>query len=519
MTAAYQPGYARPNRDAPLGFDIEVGSPDAMSWRPLGGYISAEFEWDWNKPAYAVIQIMGDHPMASYLVQCRYKVIHIRTKRNGIPWDGRVMRANVRGKPGREVVTLYCVNNLYWLMRFVCWVNNTTPPWFQLNITGKQNVKWGPFDMVAKLYLAEVATRMNKPVYGLLPIRRTSPELPDLDDIDTLDDLLDIVAETLDEMCVLSARGTPLDELFRQTVDTQWIGMSTHLWTPADGQPSPTVFNTRTLAQLQSVMDYTSDNFLNFTNPGNILGLTDPSKWNQMDRAGYVFTTHAMRDMRKIQFRMDSTQVEYYERDTEHATAHKVLVGGKAPEVLNQAIEWAANFALQLLLNALFPGLNLGSILFGDLFDDIFFAYQQFWDPDLEAELGEHGFGEVFGDNTAACSLDSWAVGQAALKEHSGTDAVRIELASGSPDGRGYCMGVDDGTGRRYQVGDVVTLWDGGTQIEQWISHVKVTDSGEGRMVETVTLGEDKGYRDGWERVIAHLQNYAGVFRGIANSL
>ncbi len=518
MTVVYEPGYARPSVDAPVGFDIEIGNPMATAWRPLGGYMNAEFEWDWNLPTNATIRITGDHPMAGYLVQCRRKVIHVRTTRNGIPWDGRVMRANVKGKPGREVITLTCISNLVWLMSGLVWVNNLLPPEFQINLTGKQNVKWGPPDMVFKLYLAEVMTRLRKPVYGKLPVRRTVPELPDLDDIDTLDDLLDIVADTLDEMCVLQARATPLDELFEQTVQMQEIGLSCHLWSVADGKPSPTVFNTDTLAQLQSVIDYTSDNFLNFTNPGNILGLSDPSTWNKMTRSGYVFDTHTKRDMRKIQFRIDSTQVEYYERDVAHATAHKVLIGGKAPEIMNQVIEWGANFALQLLLNALFPGLNLGTILVGDLFDDVFFAFQQFWDPDLEEDLGEHGLGEKFGDNTAAWSLDAWANGQATLKENSGSDAVKIQLSSGTPDGRGYCMGVDDGTGRRYQVGDIVTLWDRGTTIEQWISNVKVVDSGDGRMVETVTLGQDRA-KDGWERVFSHLQNYAGIFRGIANSV
>lgn len=518
MTTAYAPGYARPNTDAPVGFDVEIGNPAATAWRPLGGYMAAEFEWDWNLPTTATIRIMETHPMAAYLVQCRRKVIHVRTTRNGIPWDGRVMRANVKGKPGRRVITLTCISNLIWLMSMLCWVNNMLPPEFQINITGKQNIKWGPPDMVFKLYLAEVATRLRKPVYGRLPIRRSSPELPDLDDIDTLDDLLDIVADTLDDMCVLQARATQLDELFKQTVQTQEMGLSCHLWSVADGIPSPTVFNTDSLAQLQSVMDYTSDNFLNFTNPGNVLGLADPSKWNKMTRSGYVFDTHAKRDMRKIQFRMDSTQVIDCDRDVAHATAHKILVGGKAPEIMNQVIEWGANFALQLLLNALFPGLNLGTILVGDLFDDVFFAFQQFWDPDLEADLGEHGLGEKFGDNTAAWSLDAWANGQAALKEHSGSDVVKIQLASGTPDGRGYCMGVDDGTGRRYQVGDIITLWDAGVTVEQWISNVKVSDSGDGRMVETVTLGQDRA-KDGWERVFAHIQQYAGVFRGIANSI
>ncbi|MDP1249906.1 hypothetical protein Q6312_28525, partial [Klebsiella pneumoniae] len=77
------------------------------------------------------------------------------------------------------------------------------------------------------------------------------------------------------------------------------------LGAPADGLPSPQVFNTHTLSMLQSVMDYTSDNFLNFTNPGNILGLTDPSEWGKLQNPGFVFNTHAKRDRREHQWRTD----------------------------------------------------------------------------------------------------------------------------------------------------------------------------------------------------------------------
>ncbi|OOL31852.1 hypothetical protein GQ85_10985 [Rhodococcus rhodochrous] len=513
------PGYARPTRTSADLFDIEVGAPDALTWRPLGSYMTAEFDWHWYLPTTAVIEIQPDHPMAGYLVNCRRTVIHIRTWHNGIPWDGRVMKATVKGKPGRETITLTCISNLFWLLRGLAWVNNLTPPEFQLSLTGKQSVMLGPPDFVFKWYLAQVMTRLRKPVYAALPIRYTVPTLPNLEDIDTLDDALTIVADALDDLCILSARFTQLDELFKQTVENTEIGLSCHLWTPADGTASPSVFNTHTLSQLQSVLDMTSDNFLNFSNPGNVLGLTDPSQWGTMQRAGYVFDTHVKRDMRKLQWRTDGGQIEYYERETEHADASRVIIGGKAPEIANQIVEWGANFALQLILNLLLPGANLGTILVGDLFDDILFAYQQFWDPDLEDELGEHGFGEVFGDNTAAWSFDGAATGLNALKAHSGTDAIKIVTTSGGPDGRGYSMGVDDGTGRRYQVGDIHTFWDKGVEVEKTVTAVKVSDRRDGRKVETITLGEDKALRDGWQRIIAQLQGFAGTARGIANSV
>lgn len=517
MTIA--PGYARPTRGEAELFDIEIGTPDAMSWRPLGGYMRADFDWHWHLPTTAEFNLQPDHPMVAYLAGCRRRVIHVRTEHNGIPWNGRVMKLRMAGKPGRETVTATCISNLFWLVRALAWVNNLTPPEFQLALTGKQDVILGPPDMVFKAYLAKVMTRLRKPVYAALPIRYDLPTLPDLEDIDTLDDALQIIADAADSVVILSARFTQLDELFKQTTENLGLGLSCNLWTPADGDPSPHVFNTHTLSQLQSVLDMTSDNFLNFTNPGNVLGLTDPSQWGTMQRAGYVFNTHTQRDNRKLQWSTTAGNIEYYERLVEHADASRVIIGGKAPEFANMVVEWGANFALQLILNLIVPGANLGTILVGDLLDNVLFAYQQFWDPDLEDELGEHGFGEVFGDNTAAWSLDGASTALNALKAHSGTDAVKIVATSGGPDGRGFSMGVDDGSGRRYQVGDLVTFEDRGVVIDKPITSVRVTDLRDGRKVETITLGEDQALRDGWSRVIGHLQGFAGTARGIANSV
>ena len=524
--SVFMPGYARPNTTDELGFDIEFGSPDALQWRPLGSYMpGTTFEYDWNIPTFATINIMSDHPAAAYLSHPRRKVIHIRTSVNGLPWDGRVLTAAVAGPPGRYTIQLTCVSNLFWLVCALAWVNNTLPPEIQINLTGKQDIDWGPPDQVFKKYVAKVFTRLRRPVYGALPIRKTSPELPDLDDIDTLDDLLDIAREVPDEMCVLAARATQLDELIQQTVETYEMGLSIHLWSPSDGTPSPHVFNTHTLSMLQSVFDYTSDNFLNFTNPGNILGLTNPSEWGKMTRAGYVFNTHAKRDRRYMQWRTDGNQITWIERNEKHVTATRVLIGGKAPEILNQVIEWGANFALQLILNAILPGLGLGNII-GDLFDNVFFAFQQFWDPELEAEMGEHAFAEAFGDNTAAYSLDGWANGLAALKKNSGSESIKIKVIPGGADGRGLTFGADteiiDGVEvsfpRRFQVGDVMTLWDNGVVIEKHVSNVKIVDNRDGHMVHEVTLGDPLPVKDAWEKVYARIQKYAGIFRAVANS-
>ncbi|OZE88026.1 hypothetical protein CH304_00200 [Rhodococcus sp. 15-649-1-2] len=508
------PGYARPNRVDVTGFDIQVGAPNGLSWRPMGRYIDAEFEWHWYLPSFFTITLKPDHPMVGYFSECRRRVIHIRTWRHGKLWSGRIMKFRAFGVPGRETVIITGVSNLFWSLRGLAWVNNLTPPFFQLALTGKQDVRIGSFDRVSKSYLSSIMTRLRKPVYSGLPLRTPSPGLPNLKDIATLDDALDIIANaaTESEFVILQARFPSFSDLIKQSVENLEVGLSMDLWTPADGQPSPSVFNTDTLAQLQSVIDYSSDNFLNFGNPGNILGLANPSNWNKMTRTGYVFNTHKKRDMRQLMWRTDGNQIAWIDRTAEHADATRTAIGGKAPEFLNQAIEWGANFAIQLLLNLLIPGANLGTILVGDLFDDIFFAYQTFWDPDLEDELGEHGFGEVFGDNTAAWSLDGASTGLSTLKKHSGSDAVVITPNAGVAD-RGYQFGRD------YECGDIMTFWDRGITKEQYVSQVKIKDSGDGRMVETVVLGDAEKVQDGFERVIGLIHSAIGTFNGIANSL
>lgn len=519
MTTAL-PGYATPSEQEQELTQFEIGSPDALGWRPLGAYLSADEEFDWRIPTFTTIELDGNHPLAAYLAGCRRKVIHLRYWENGIQWTGRVMNFTAEGKPGQETITITCVSYVYWLMRGLAWVNNQLPPTVQINITGKQDVRFGPIDLVAKSYLASIFTRLNRPVYAALPIRYPVPTLPDLEDINTLDDLLGIIDEATEELVVLSARFTQLDELLKQEVERLDLGLSCDLWTPADGTESPHVFNTQNLAQLQSVLDFTSDNFLNFTNPDNILGLADPDEWGKMQSAGYVFDTHVKRDMRQMQWRSDGGQIEHIKRHTKHMDADTVIVGGKAPEIMNQVIEWGANFAIQLLLNAIAPGLGLGLIV-GDLFDDIFFAYQQFFDPDVESDpnLGVHCFAEVMADNTAAYSADSAAVGLAALKAHAGTDAVTITVTVGGPDGRGFTFGADDGSGKRFRCGDIMTLWHMGTTIEQFVSNVKITSRPGARKQYAVTLGDAETMQDGWERVISRLQGAAGTFRGIANSI
>jgi hypothetical protein len=425
------------------------------------------------------------------------------------------MRRKVTGTPGRERFLYTGMDNKFWLQRMYAWVNNIFPPEIQVGLTGKQDVEFGSVDAVFKRYLSKVATRLDKPVYAAMPIRQPgSWSPPELDDIDELEDLIELILDATEDIVGLQARFPSLYDLFKQTVDRLEVGISLNLW---DGRgTSPTVFNTDTLADLQSIIDYTGDNFLDLSKLAGVGG----GLWsNSMTRAGYVFNTHEKRDNRKVQFRTDAEgQIVDYDLDQAHCDATRAIVGGKSPAILNDIIEIGANLAIQLLLNLIAPGLGLGVVV-GDLFDDIFFAYQVFWDNDLEDEIGQDdAFPEIFADNTNAWSLDGYAVGQTTLKERSGQQSLTVNAMSGVP-GRGNSFGADNGTARRYDIGDIITLWDRGNTVEQYVSKVTVTDSPNARMREQPTLGNDKRLKGIFDQLVSGVQRGASGLNGIANSV
>lgn len=527
MTALYVPGYANPVTDPeqPIPWDIGLRSSDrkTIEWTPLGNYVRTDFQYHWYQPGKFSFNLQPNHPLIPQLSQLRYKAFHVRIGRNspedaygynGLPFSGRIMGGNIAGRPGRETVKFSGLDYKYWLQRWLAWVNPQFPPEIQIGLTGKQDIMAGEPDFVFKYFLAKNFIRLHRPVYAALPLHKVTADLPDLEDIATLEDLINLGNDLLENFVILSARFTQGDELYTLTRKRLDIGFRMDLW-DGTGTP-PTCFNTESLSQLQSVIDATSDNFLNFLNPGNYLGLADPDSWGKADRAAYIFDTRAHRDMRKIQWRTDGGQIDSYETDFTHVDAVRAIVGGKAPEILNQAIEWAANFAIQLLINLLAPGLGLGFVV-GDLFDNIFFAYQQFFDEDAEDAIGiDDAFAEVFADNTAAWSLDSYAVGHESLKEHGGPAALKLSVDA---TGTGYHCGADDGSGTRYDVGDVHTFYDRGNVQEQSVTSVTVSDSRDGRRVETPAFGEDERLSGAWDRLIGNIQGFAGTTRAIANTV
>lgn len=506
------------------------GQPDVggqfFDYRPVGTTIKDEVEFSFGvEPGAFAFELPDNHPVNDIVTDIRRKAWQFRCGVDGIEYTGRILKRTKTG-PFGETYTYSGMDNRFHLKRGSAWVNNLFPAEVQFNITGKQDVVWGPVDPVFKSFIAKVFTRLNRPVYVRLPLKWptnwTNSNYTNLDDIAGLDDLLDIILGASENLIALPARFTWLDELFGPTCERLEMGVTVDTW---DGRgTAPKVFSTSTLGKLQSIIDLTSDHFLDLSQLNSVSsGLF---QWHP-PHACYLFDTVEKRPNQKVQFRTDAqVGIASYTMEETHGDAPRAIVGGKAPEVLNQLIEIGANLAISAIIFAisLIPGAGAVaglSLTVGDLFDDVFFAYQVVVDHDLEDDLGMDAYGEIFADNTAAYSLDAYATGKRTLHEHGGSQTLDVQVMSGV-DGRGIHFGQDE-TGsraaRKYRHGDIVTLWDRGTSVEQYVSKVTLGRQRDGGWQERCELGKNKAHQGLWERLITGVQDGAASIRGLSNSV
>ncbi|WFN91472.1 hypothetical protein [Gordonia sihwensis] len=510
-------GPRRPTEPDTKLFDIEINTSntvDVNAWRPFGEYQRAKFQWAWGIPAVAEVQIAKTHPMAELVMQCRRRIVSVVVHHNGLRWDGRVMAARYKGRPGQEIVTVSMVNNLIWQSSALAWPQPLFPrPEFQFP---KHDIGFGPLDGVYKYFSAKNYTRMLSPVYAKLPIKYDVPSLPNLNNVSSVDNLLDYIADSTDDLVAVWARMTPLDELHKHHFSISDRAPIINAYRPGIDPDPGQVFNADSLGHLENIISWEGlEHFFYFLNPGNILGLANPNNWLKATKPCYVLDTVEKRDRRHMEWRTDGGNIIDVERYVTHPEGYQAIVGGKAPEIANNLIQMAINLLIQGAMSALQIG--GAAPVVGDLFNDIFFAYNMFSDEDLKAELGRHALPERFADSTSAFSLDALAAGSSKLKEIGGQDTLKLTVLAGNA---GYELGEDDGSGRRFKVGDIMTFTDTdfGTSVEQYVSAAEVEHTPGQQKVTTVTLGDDLNLRSGWDRVVEKIGMVAGGINAIANS-
>lgn len=527
MTAV---GFARPNTmDGVFDyFDIGVrvgsGPGSKIAWRPVGRYLKATVRPKFGvEPGTFSFALHPDHPLTWTMTQRKVRSTcwHFRAGYNGADaLNGRIIDVDYDGAPGRAPYVYSGVCNKGWFGSMNAWVNNATPPEVQINFTGKQDIRIGKPDPVLKSYVSSVATRLDVPVYPALPLR-TAWNWPNLADIDGLDGLLDLLLDGASGLIAPAARFPSLRDLFAPTTERLEMGVKVDLW---DGHgSSPQVFNAGGIAALQSIINRTSDGFLDLSrllNPLNngLYRLT-------MDRAGYVFDTVEKRQRQNVQWRTDGGQISNIKYNCHHPEMYMAIVGGRSPAILNDIIEIGANLAIMGIIAGLatIPGLGgIGglSVVVGDLFDDIFFAYEVYWDSEIRDAIGQDdAWPEQFTDNTASHSIEGYSTAHQALKEKGGSESLTLTVVGGTADGRGISFGADNGTPRRYQLGDVNTFYDRGNVVEQYASEVEITHvPGEG-LIEKPTYGKSKRSDGTWDRIFGLFGSASALSDAVANSL
>lgn len=524
------PGYVRPNTvDGvfdyfDVGLRVGSGAGSRISWRPVGHYekttVRPTFGID---PGTFSFSLRPDHPIAAAITKRKVKEAcwHFRAGYNGLQViSGRITDVDYDGVPGRAPYVYSGKCNKLILQSMNAWVSNFLPPEVQVNITGKQDIRLGKPDGLFKSYVGSVATRLNFPLFVSLPIH-DDWDWPDLADIDSLDDLIDMILDIPEGITALAARFPSLHDLFGPTTERLEMGIRVDTW---DGHgTSPQVFNTSSLANLQSIINRTSDGFLDLSR------LLDPLNDGlyslEMDRAGYVFDTRQKRDRQNVQFRTDGGQIQSIKYNCHHPEMYMAIVGGKSPSILNDIIEIGANLAIAAIIAAIatIPGAaGVGglSVVVGDLFDDIFFAYEVYWDSDIRDAVGaDDALPEQFVDNTASHSLEGYSTAHQALKEKGGSETLTITAQGGTPDGRGISFGADNGTPRRYQLGDVVTFYDRGNVVEQYVSEVAITHEPGKGLIEEPTVGKSKRAQGTWDRLFGLFGQASALSDAVANSV
>ncbi|MGW0039820.1 Gp37-like protein [Gordonia sp. NPDC003376] len=527
MTA---PGYARPNTVDnafdyfDVGLRVGSGPGSKIAWRPVGRYLQATVRPSWGiEPGVFSFSLHPDHPLVSKILASNVNTTcwHFRCGYNGMQvMTGRIMDVDYEGAPGQAPYVFSGLCNKLWFRSMNAWVNNLLFPEVQVNLTGKQDIRLGKPDPVMKSYLASVATRLNVPVYPALPLR-WDWDWPNLADIDSLDDLLDLILDLPEGLVAMSARFPSLADLFAPTTERLEMGVSVDLW---DGHgTSPQVFNTSSLANLQSIIDRTSDGFLDLSR------LLDPLNDGlyslSMNRAGYVFDTAETRDRKHVQFRTDSGQITSIKYNAHHPEMYMAIVGGKSPAILNDIIEIGANLAIAGIIAGLatIPGLTgIGglSVVVGDLFDDIFFAYEVFWDSDIRDAVGaDDALPEQFTDNSASHSIEGYSVAHKALHEKGGSETLTLTVQGGAADGRGISFGADNGTARRYQLGDVVSVYDRGLVLERYVSEVALTHEPGKGLIEEPTIGKSQRAKGPWDRIFGTFGQAQSLADAVANAV
>ncbi|HFG8807616.1 Gp37-like protein [Corynebacterium striatum] len=461
-------------RYGPNPLNIMVHNNDYTAHMRLTGYIDVEFNEEFGFNAgTGTITIPADHPLANRLMQAHMDVVPITAEYNGWYWTGRVDSYVASGKPGRETITLTLIDDKIQLANILAFAS----PNMSLNVQKKRDHQKGPLQNVVYHYISRNLPRSSVPVYLIMP--------PTMDRDNSV--IIDV-----------AARMTSLDALLKDALNQHDYDLYCKMWWPGqpfpEGKIVPLVRGDETLrgrilrwADLDQVFNPWSKPIAGPSVPGLVIAVRPAVK-----REHVRFSTRA-------------GEIDEFKLSGKSPGAARAVVGGKSDDIVNEALNFGIDLAIQGILTAI-GGIALGPIgaalggaagnFISNQVEDTLFAFVDRKDVERAAEMGPFHLRESFTQSTAgAFTFDTQALAERALLEAKGGQSVEITMGHSVSKTLGNDQIAKNGKVRYgFKVGDRVTFEEhlSGVVVSDIITGITVKDSREERMRISPRIGKRK---------------------------
>lgn len=200
--------------------------------------------------------------------------------------------------------------------------------------------------------------------------------------------------------------------------------------------------------------------------------------------------------------------------------ATDIIVGGKSPQWVNQAITFAIRYGISALAQVIqmpdglgatgveAPGVEGLDNLYQGQLDDVFLAFQRFVNPLRSAKAGSYAFREYFKQGSGSAytlnAIQDLAAGDAEMKAYT---SMKFDVGDGQP----YVLGED------FWLGDRVSAEIRGVVYTDNIMAIKAEGDRDSAGRPVVSFGDDQREEDPVARgfrTISNVANFAALLAG-----
>lgn len=483
-------------------FDIRVWDRNYDLRGFCNDYITATVEFARNRVGPGQIVVPGDSEWGPVMMRCWREVVPITVDVNGKRWSGRVDTCERTWDANGLTYTATLVSDYAWLQSIYCWPSPYAPLGAQLP---KSMNKIGPAITCMKEYLRANLDRLQIPLWPILndlsigglvshvggvmnpnywrnldgdqdnsPVRWDNPLSKKANwpvAVVPTD-----VRKDGSKWVAMTARMVDADTLFTDILKDEGLTLTAELHIPGEDAPIPGLELTRPTIVIDIV-----DKSVGTGEVGNpVTGLARTVVEFAADKVTKVIKPYNGPDSEKYKqrefFGQDPTQswVTLWESErsgismsritAHHPLARYALVGGRSPGWLNKGVNLLIEGALSAVLT--FAGMaGIAPTLLDGVLDDVFLAFDRYYDMQRNADLGPYGFYEYFAPGgAAALSLSGLTTGLSALHDTRGYLSYVFDIDDRAP----YQFG------KHMEIGDPINVEAGGLLYRQYLDSAVV---------------------------------------------